>query len=261
MVHPDDPTGPEDGHVWAVRGDSDGRRPYSAAHRLARWRGPDLERRHPSAFAGRAALAGALVVLARVPAIRDAGLMFAGFLDLNQPLFWTVDDALPADLCAEYVQRMRTQRTEVAPIVGAGGTFIELTKRNNTRIMWDDPDEANELLERVRDRVPTQLSGMELVGGNPRLRLYRYGVGEKHSAHWDTIVELADGVRSMLTLVFYLNEGFDGGETDFVELGAVVTPRLGQALLFQHRVMHCACEVRAGEKFVLRTDVLYRPRT
>jgi|JI6StandDraft_1071083.scaffolds.fasta_scaffold00256_35 prolyl 4-hydroxylase len=186
--------------------------------------------------------------------------MFAGHLDLTQPLFWTVDEALPADLCAAYIRRMREGRTEVAPIVGAGGgTIVELETRNNTRVMWDDADEAAALLERLRDKVPERLSGMVLAGANPRLRLYRYGPGEKHGAHWDSVVELANGVRSMLTLVFYLNEGFEGGETDFVELDARVRPVLGRALLFQHRVMHIACEVRAGEKFVLRTDVLYRP--
>ena len=187
--------------------------------------------------------------------------MFADFLDLTQPLHWTLDDALPADLCAEYIARMRTQRSEVAPIIGKGGTIVDPQTRNNTRVMWDDADEANELLERVRTRVPATLSGLALVGANPRLRLYRYGEGEQHGAHWDTVVELADGVRSMLTLVFYLNDGFEGGETDFVELGAVVTPQLGRALIFQHRVMHRACPVRAGEKFVLRTDVLYRPQS
>jgi hypothetical protein len=31
------------------------------------------------------------------------------------------------------------------------------------------------------------------------------------------------------------------------------------ALLFQHRILHEATAVRAGEKLVLRTDVLYRP--
>ena len=186
--------------------------------------------------------------------------MFAGFLDLTQPLYWTVDDALPAALSAAYVRRMPERAAEVAPIVGEGGRpVVELATRNNTRVMWDDADEAATLLERVRARVPARLSGMVLAGANPRLRLYRYGEGEKHGAHWDSIVELPDGVRSLLTLVFYLNEGFSGGETEFVELGAAVTPRTGRALLFQHRVMHLASEVRAGEKFVLRTDLLYRP--
>lgn len=186
--------------------------------------------------------------------------MYAGYLDLRCPLHWTVDDALsPAD-CAAYVARMRAGQAEVAPIVGpGGGPVIEPETRNNTRVMWDDAAEAEALLDRVRAHVPARLSGLPLAGANPRLRLYRYGPGERHGPHWDTIVELAGGVRSLLTLVFYLNEGFEGGATEFVELGATVTPRAGRALLFQHRVLHRACEVDRGEKFVLRTDVLYGP--
>jgi predicted 2-oxoglutarate/Fe(II)-dependent dioxygenase YbiX len=98
---------------------------------------------------------------------------------------------------------------------------------------------------------------MRLVGANPRLRLYRYGAGERHGAHWDTVVELEGGVRSLLTLVFYLNDDFEGGETDFPELERRVAPRAGRALLFQHRILHEAGRVVAGEKLVLRTDVLY----
>lgn len=186
--------------------------------------------------------------------------MFAGFLDLNQPLHWTVDHALPPDRCAHYIQRFRAGAPELAPIVGEDGRpVVELATRNNTRVMWDDPAEAESLLDLVRPRVPTRLSGLTLAGANPRLRVYRYGPGERHGAHWDTIVELADGVRSMLTLVFYLNDGFQGGDTDFPELNARVTPQAGRALLFQHRVLHSAGDVQSGEKFVLRTDVLYRP--
>lgn len=186
--------------------------------------------------------------------------MYAGYLDLTVPLHWTVDDALPPDLCAAYIDKIQHGPAELAPIVGPDGRpLIEPTTRNNTRVMWDDPDEAATLLERVRHHVPPRLSGQTLVGANPRLRLYRYREGERHGAHWDTIVELADGVRSLLTLVFYLNEDFTGGATDFVELGVQVTPKTGRALLFQHRVMHRACEVTGGEKYVLRTDLLYRP--
>ena len=186
--------------------------------------------------------------------------MYAGHLDLTQPLVWTVDDALPLDLCAAYARRLREGTTEVAPIVGhGGGPEIDLAVRNNTRTMWDDADEANALLARVAPHVPRELSGMTLAGANPRLRLYRYGPGERHGAHWDTVVELGSGVRSLLTLVFYLNDGFEGGETDFPELSRRIVPRAGSALLFQHRILHEATEVLRGEKLVLRTDVLYAP--
>jgi hypothetical protein len=188
--------------------------------------------------------------------------VYAGHLDLSLPLVWTIDDALPPDACAAHAARLRIGATEIAPIVGKhGGAEIDLAVRNNTRMMWDDEAEAGALLARVAAQVPERVSGMRLCGANPRLRLYRYGPGQRHGAHWDTVVELPGGVRSLLTLVFYLNDGFTGGDTDFPELGRRVQPRAGRALLFQHRVLHEATEVIAGEKLVLRTDILYAPES
>ena len=186
--------------------------------------------------------------------------MYAGHLDLHHPLVWTVDHALPPALCADYIRRMREGAAEVAPIIGKHGSAeIDLATRNNTRVMWDDAAEAGELLARVAAHVPERLLGMRLFGANPRLRLYRYAPGQKHGAHWDTVVELGGGVRSLVTLVFYLNDDFEGGATDFPELSRRIAPRAGSALLFQHRVLHEAQSVTAGEKLVLRTDVLYQP--
>ena len=185
--------------------------------------------------------------------------MYAGHLDLTQPLVWTVDGALSPEECEAYIRRMHAREAEVAPIVGHDGPEVNLAVRNNTRVMWDDEAEANALLARVAARVPPRLSGMALAGANPRLRLYRYGPGERHGAHWDTIVQLEGGIMSLLTLVFYLNDSFTGGDTDFPELDQRIAPRTGRALLFQHRILHEASAVHAGEKFVLRTDVLYRP--
>lgn len=187
--------------------------------------------------------------------------MYAGHLDFSAELVWTVDDALPASECDAYVQKMRARRAEaeVAPIVGHDGRpEVDLETRNNTRFMWDDEAEANALLARVARTVPARLSGKSLVGANPRLRLYRYEPGQKHGVHWDTVVELPGGVESMLTLVFYLNDDFRGGATDFPELKRVIVPSRGRALLFQHRILHEATSVVEGEKYVLRTDVLYR---
>jgi prolyl 4-hydroxylase len=64
--------------------------------------------------------------------------------------------------------------------------------------------------------------------------------------------------RSLLTLMVYLNEGFEGGATAFHDFGVAVRPRTGMALLFQHRLLHEGCEVSAGVKYVLRSDVMYR---
>ena len=184
--------------------------------------------------------------------------MYAGFLDLKHPLYWPVPDAMTAADCDRYLARFHAAKAERAPVTGEHGEEIKPLIRSNTRVMWDDEAEANALVKRVQHLVPGQLLGKTLSGGNPRIRIYRYGPGQKHSAHWDTVVTLPGARTSLLTLVFYLNEGFTGGETSFPDLGESVTPRRGAALLFQHRVLHEAAEVTVGEKFVLRTDVLYR---
>jgi hypothetical protein len=88
---------------------------------------------------------------------------------------------------------------------------------------------------------------------------------------------------SRLTMVLYLNEGFDGGATTFYmpanadaddcgarrgELDAhSVTPQMGGALFFTHgetagtqlpfAPVHEGTEVRRGVKYIIRTDVLY----
>lgn len=188
------------------------------------------------------------------------GRMYAGHLDLTQPLVWTVDDAFSPAECDAYIERLHVGMPEIAPIVDEHGEpEVDLAVRNNTRVMWDDAKEADALVARVSAHVPQCLMGLKLAGGNPRIRVYRYGPGEKHGAHWDTVVHLDGGIQSLVTLVFYLNDDFEGGETEFPELNQRITPRKGRALLFQHRILHIASEVVKGAKFVLRTDILYAP--
>ena len=171
---------------------------------------------------------------------------------------WTVDDALPHARCDAYIARFAAAPAEQAPVITERGTEVDLARRDNTRVMWDDAAEADALVALVRATVPAAWNGEALAGGNPRLRVYRYAPGERHTAHWDTVVELGDGVASRITLVFYLNDGFAGGETEFPELAKKVAPSRGRALLFQHRVLHAALPVTSGVKYALRTDILFR---
>jgi predicted 2-oxoglutarate/Fe(II)-dependent dioxygenase YbiX len=68
-----------------------------------------------------------------------------------------------------------------------------------------------------------------------------------------------DTARSLLTLLVYLDDDFDGGETDFPEEKQTIRPRAGDALWFQHALLHAGNAVTRGTKHVLRSDVLYVP--
>jgi hypothetical protein len=55
--------------------------------------------------------------------------------------------------------------------------------------------------------------------------------------------------------MIYLNGGARGGETRFQH--ASITPAPGLALIFDHYVLHEGVRVLEGQKYVLRSDVMY----
>ena len=184
--------------------------------------------------------------------------MFAHLLDLKKPLYFTIDDFLSAEECASLIARIDAAGPEVAPISRASGPVVDLDTRNNRRVMFEDWALAGLLFERVEAHVPAELNGTRAVGANERLRCYRYDVGQRFRPHYDGAFQRSPSERSRLTFLVYLNEGFEGGDTALLDLGVSVKPRAGMALLFQHAILHEGCEITAGVKYALRSDVMYR---
>lgn len=184
--------------------------------------------------------------------------MYHRSLDLSHPVLWTVPGVLPADLCADYIARIDAAEPEAAPITTGRGPVMRPDIRNNERVVIDDPDAAEDLLARVRDHVPEELSGMRLCGANERLRCYRYRPGQRFAPHFDGSFVRSDRELSLVSYLVYLNDDFVGGETAFPLIGRTIVPVTGMALLFQHRVLHEGAEVTAGTKYVVRTDLMYR---
>jgi prolyl 4-hydroxylase len=181
-------------------------------------------------------------------------------LDLEQPLAWTVPNRVTADECTSLIARIEAAGCMPAPITTATGFVMRPDIRNNTRATIDDHDLASTLFARVRPHVPeVMFGGMRPIGANERFRCYRYEAGQRFGPHFDGAFIRDNGERSLLTLMVYLNEGFTGGETRFLDWDRAVVPRAGMALLFQHRLLHEGAPVVAGVKYVLRSDVMYLP--
>ncbi|HZS03853.1 MAG TPA: 2OG-Fe(II) oxygenase [Blastocatellia bacterium] len=129
--------------------------------------------------------------------------------------------------------------------------------RNNTRVILDDRERAGNLWLRVSDQIPPVLEGRQAVGLNERFRFYRYDVGQYFAPHTDGYFRRENGEQSLLTLMIYLNDDFEGGETNFGEV--CIEAGKGMALIFDHKLLHEGVAVRKGRKYVLRSDVMYSP--
>lgn len=169
---------------------------------------------------------------------------------------FTVSEFFTADECDAYIRRAESSGFADAPINTAFGPQLRQDVRNNTRVMIDDADLAEQLWQRSVDYVPKFVGDWMAIGVNERFRFYRYDTGQQFDWHYDGAFERTNGERSRLTFMIYLNDNFDGGQTSFE--GHTVTPETGLALFFAHQIRHKGQPVTKGRKYVLRTDVMYR---
>jgi prolyl 4-hydroxylase len=92
--------------------------------------------------------------------------------------------------------------------------------------------------------------------GEP-LHVLRYQAGGEYKPHLDAIAGFEN--QRILTMLVYLNDGYEGGETHFPEAGVTVPARRGDAILFENvrpdgqpdpSTIHASLPVRSGEKLV-----------
>jgi prolyl 4-hydroxylase len=183
--------------------------------------------------------------------------------DLDGDHVFAVHDFLSPAECAEFIRMSRGLSWEVGTV---GGEEVE-SVRNNERVLFDHPVLAADLFARARPFLPAAIGRRPLVGFNERWRFYRYGPGQAFRPHRDgSYARVESGDESHLTFMVYLNDVAAGGETRFFagmedaferRPYLTVAPRAGTALVFIHRIWHEGAAVTAGEKFVLRTDIMY----
>ena len=101
-----------------------------------------------------------------------------------------------------------------------------------------------------------EASGTHVKEGEP-LQVLRYRPGQEYRPHFDAI-DQADNQR-VLTFLVYLNDDYEGGETEFIATGLKVKGGKGDGLLFRNAdasgrpdpgSQHAGLPVTAGEKYL-----------
>jgi predicted 2-oxoglutarate/Fe(II)-dependent dioxygenase YbiX len=168
-------------------------------------------------------------------------------------------NALSPRECVALIGRAEALGFVDAPITVGHDEFRMAPEiRSNQRVILDAPELAADLWTRLSHCFPVMLNQRRAAGLNERFRFYRYDEGQRFNWHRDGAYVRSRAERSCITLLFYLNDDFGGGTTDFVASGLrTVQPRQGNALAFVHSLLHQGAPVTDGRKYVLRTDVMY----
>ena len=182
----------------------------------------------------------------------------------DAPRIRKIEHFIPAGVCNWMIMRGRSKLQRARVYAADGGAQIDDARTNSETDF--NIVESDIVLLLLRTRIAKVLSlppaVMELT------KVLHYSTGQTFAPHYDYIDPAAAGFAEELdvrgqriaTFLIYLNDDYQGGETDFPKLGLRYKGRKGDALLFANvdttqqpdpRTLHAGLPPTQGEKWLL----------
>lgn len=193
-----------------------------------------------------------------------------------------IHNILTPEECEEIIELAEGSGFQPAAIYDAATKTVH---RNCTRRIMDDHALAENWFERILHALNDTPHGQKVkecpwighknnenlhaVSLNERLRVIKYSQGQFFTKHVDAEFTRGldagdrEGEKSMVSVHIYLNEGYKGGITRFHGGGRWfdVHTKTGSVMLFESTIPHEAAKVTKGEKYVVRSDIMYSSKT
>ena len=172
---------------------------------------------------------------------------------LEEPLIVILGNVLSYEECDELINlsKDKLQRSKI-------GATREVNEQRTSNSMFFEESE-NELVARVEKRI-SSIMNIPIEHGEG-IQILQYNPGQEYKAHYDffsSTSKIANNNR-ISTLVMYLNDVAQGGETFFPKLNFSVSPQKGMAVYFEYfyndenlnkLTLHGGAPVITGEKWV-----------
>lgn len=172
---------------------------------------------------------------------------------LEEPLVAVLGNVLSEEECAELIRLSKDnmQRSKI-------GTVREVNDIRTSSGMFFEGNEHS-ILTTIESRVASIMNiPVEHAEG---LQVLNYKPGQEYKAHFDyfSAASKTSENNRISTLVMYLNDVEQGGETYFPELNFSVSPQKGMAVYFEYfyteptlneQTLHGGAPVITGEKWI-----------
>lgn len=171
---------------------------------------------------------------------------------------FVIDNFLSDSECDALVNQSEQIGYEEA-MVQTGENTQSLLKsiRNNDRILFRNEELADKLFELAKPFLIHEVEKYCIVGLNEMFRFYKYSPKQRFKMHRDGSFKRNGDEKSFFTFLIYLNDEFEGGETEFKDL-ITIKPKKGALVVFNHSYRHEGKVISEGVKYALRSDVMYR---
>jgi prolyl 4-hydroxylase len=171
------------------------------------------------------------------------------------PHIEVVKGLLSAAEC-RYIQLLAAPWLEPAMIYAKDGSGMRDPHRDSDNMAVTPM--AEDLVIQAVNRCIAEASGTRYGWGEP-LHVLRYGPGQQYRPHHDAHAFGPAEKRRVATALIYLNDGYEGGETNFPELNITVRGAVGDMLIFHNltadklpdpRMTHAGLPIARGEKWL-----------
>lgn len=182
---------------------------------------------------------------------------------LAQPVVALLDNLMSPEECDELVRlsRIKLKRSAIVDPQTGRDRVIDERSSYGTFFHRNEDDFITRLDRRIAEVMHWPLENGE------GLQILHYPVGGEYRPHFDYFppdepgsqVHLARGGQRVSTLVMYLNDVDDGGQTSFPSINLAITPKKGAAVYFEYcnrqsqvdaLTLHAGEPVIRGEKWI-----------
>ena len=190
-------------------------------------------------------------------------------LSSNKAYCLLVKKAFDSDFCEKLIREKKSSFKKAK-------THYPTSYRNNERQVLDTENLSIQLFQEIKNYIPDEIEikgiskqefgKWKLDSLNSRIRVCRYLPNQYFNKHLDGVHYISEIKQSKLTFMIYLNgcEDFKGGRTLFFNSKEDDTiigsyhPQQGDLIIFDHNLWHSGEIVQSGEKYILRSDIIYK---
>ena len=189
--------------------------------------------------------------------------------DNDNIIYYEIDEFLTNKECDEILNKKHM--FETSQVIDSNPT----TKDRTSTQVWLDKYEYSDLNNKLLN-LANQYSNYKVdINKSEDIQLVQYFPGQQYKAHYDQCNLEEESCKEdftvwkslrYMTVLVYLNDDFEGGETEFPNLNIKIKPKKGKALIFFNikinneslssserleNSLHSGLPVKSGKKYII----------
>lgn len=175
---------------------------------------------------------------------------------------FSIDGFWDKDICESIIKLAETANVfpKQETVLKQHSLEDNLNSRDDFKIFLDNQQIADSIYEYLRPYLKCIKYDLYKHSGiHSKLRIYKYIPGQEFKRHRDGGVSISQNEESFYSLLLYLNDNFDGGNTLFDT--CEIKPKQGRVTFFPHILQHSGKLVTKGFKYVLRGNIIFKKIT